>query len=124
MLLKLGWKVGNGLGARDQGRKEPVNIETNAKTLGIGKMAMDLALARNVTADRRMQEAEMEVRLDPEKVAKLRAQWKSATEKKEAIDKELKEVQSVFFCVRLFPLRCCSLVARLTSRATLAIRPS
>ena len=99
MLIKMGWKAGNGLGVRAQGRKEPVNIEVKGETLGIGKMEMELALARNVTADRRMQEAEMEVRLDPEQVAKLRARWKTTADKEEAIEKELKEVQSCFYCV-------------------------
>lgn len=98
MLLKMGWKAGSGLGKNEQGRKEPVNVEEKQEQLGLGRMSSELEMARNATAERRMQEAEMEVRLDPERVAELRARWKTAAEKKEAIQVELKEVQSVFYC--------------------------
>lgn len=98
MLLKMGWKAGSGLGKNEQGRKEPVNVEEKQEQLGLGRMSSELEMARNATAERRMQEAEMEVRLDPERVAELRARWKKAAEKKEAIQVELKEVQSVFYC--------------------------
>ena len=98
MLLKMGWKAGSGLGKNEQGRKDPVNVEEKQEQLGLGRMSSELEMARNATAERRMQEAEMEVRLDPERVAELRARWKKAAEKKEAIQVELKEVQSVFYC--------------------------
>ena len=74
-----------------------MNIHNKKESLGLGKLSQEMDMARDATANRRMHEAEME-QLDPERVAELRAKWKDAAAKKEAIRDEIKEVRSSFYC--------------------------
>ncbi|CAG8815620.1 11113_t:CDS:2, partial [Gigaspora rosea] len=38
LLTKMGWKAGQGLGSLQQGRKEPIRIDTKSDCLGVGKL--------------------------------------------------------------------------------------
>eukprot|EP00041_Stephanoeca_diplocostata_P015645 m.299295 g.299295 ORF g.299295 m.299295 type:complete len:521 (-) comp20108_c0_seq6:221-1783(-) len=98
MLMKMGWTLGTGLGSSGQGRLEPINITEKREKMGIGRMDMELGVAKETTEQRRLMESEMMETLDADKIVELEKKWKAQADRTNAIQSDLKEVNKVFYC--------------------------
>ncbi|CAI2168938.1 3632_t:CDS:2 [Funneliformis geosporum] len=94
LLLKMGWKVGQGLGSLQQGRKEPIRIDIKTDSLGVGKLEEENYYHSTSTARRKA--------LDSEKIAEEteeeRVQRQNKVQKQESIKKELETINAAFYC--------------------------
>ncbi|CAG8578050.1 17385_t:CDS:2 [Racocetra persica] len=94
LLTKMGWKAGQGLGSLQQGRKEPIRIDTKSDCLGVGKLEEENFYHVVSTAKRKA--------LDSEKIAEEteeeRQQRQNKVQKQESIKKELEIINSAFYC--------------------------
>lgn len=94
LLLKMGWKVGQGLGSLQQGRKEPIRIDIKSDSLGVGKLEEENYYHSTSTARRKA--------LDSEKIAEEteeeRVQRQNKVQKQESIKKELETINAAFYC--------------------------
>ncbi|CAG8451325.1 13944_t:CDS:2 [Dentiscutata erythropus] len=94
LLTKMGWKAGQGLGSLQQGRKEPIRIDTKSDCLGVGKLEEENFYHVVSTAKRKA--------LDSEKIAEEteeeRQQRENKVQKQESIKKELEIINSAFYC--------------------------
>eukprot|EP00128_Syssomonas_multiformis_P003969 Colp12_sorted_trinity150504_noHs@20328 len=90
----MGWKAGSGLGAKGQGRIEPVPLDVDqiGSLAGVGRLQEEHEWVEKATEGRRLLETEMEY--SAERAARQQAE----TEKRETIEKELREVNKVFLC--------------------------
>ncbi|XP_038078229.1 uncharacterized protein LOC119745743 isoform X3 [Patiria miniata] len=92
LLQKQGWKLGQGLGRKQQGLTEPLPIIIKSDGLGMGRMEMELEQAEEVTGHRRKMEVEKE---DTEE---LRQKYKENAEKEKAKDDALSEMKASYYC--------------------------
>ncbi|CAG8516446.1 3902_t:CDS:2 [Ambispora leptoticha] len=94
LLMKMGWQAGQGLGKSQQGRKDPIRIETKSDSLGVGKQEEEDYYHVTTTAKRKA--------LDSEKIAEEteaeRRKRESKVMKQESIKKELETINSAFYC--------------------------
>ncbi|RIB20508.1 hypothetical protein C2G38_2035172 [Gigaspora rosea] len=94
LLTKMGWKAGQGLGSLQQGRKEPIRIDTKSDCLGVGKLEEENFYHVVSTAKRKA--------LDSEKIAEEteeeRQRRENKVQKQESIKKELEIINSAFYC--------------------------
>ncbi|KNC76852.1 hypothetical protein SARC_10672, partial [Sphaeroforma arctica JP610] len=92
MLLKMGWKGGEGLGLHKDGRTEPVRSNPVLGAMGLGRWDMEITTAGQATESRKQLMSEIE------ETEELKDKRKLEVEKKEEIDKEIKKVNEVFYC--------------------------
>eukprot|EP01134_Creolimax_fragrantissima_P002847 CFRG2847T1 len=92
LLLKMGWKDGNGLGLKGDGRKEPVRLNEKLGAMGLGRWTMEINTAELATENRKKLFSEME------ETDELREKWKVEVEKAAEIKEEIKKVNEVFYC--------------------------
>ncbi|CAB4481227.1 unnamed protein product [Rhizophagus irregularis] len=94
LLMKMGWKAGQGLGSSQQGRKEPIRIDIKSDSLGVGKLEEENYYHATSTAKRKA--------LDSEKIAEEteeeRVQRQNKVQKQESIKKELENINAAFYC--------------------------
>ncbi|CAG8499633.1 13201_t:CDS:10, partial [Acaulospora colombiana] len=94
LLMKMGWKAGQGLGSSQQGRREPIRIDTKSDSLGVGKLEEENYYHATSTAKRKA--------LDSEKIAEEteeeRLKRQSKVQKRESIKKELEIINAAFYC--------------------------
>ncbi|CAG8477968.1 9527_t:CDS:2 [Paraglomus occultum] len=94
LLLKMGWKVGAGLGVSQQGRKDPIRIEIKADSLGVGKQEEEDYYHITSTSRRKA--------LDSEKFAEEteeeRKRREDKVQKQETLKKELNTIKAAFYC--------------------------
>ncbi|GBC06124.1 hypothetical protein RclHR1_06640002 [Rhizophagus clarus] len=94
LLMKMGWKAGQGLGSSQQGRKEPIRIDIKSDSLGVGKLEEENYYHATSTAKRKA--------LDSEKIAEEteeeRVQRQNKVQKQESIKKELETINAAFYC--------------------------
>ncbi|RHZ59947.1 hypothetical protein Glove_360g34 [Diversispora epigaea] len=94
LLMKMGWKAGEGLGSSQQGRKVPIRIDTKSDSLGVGKLEEENYYHATSTAKRKA--------LDSEKIAEEteeeRIKRQSKVQKLESIKKELETINAAFYC--------------------------
>ncbi|CAG8694098.1 10758_t:CDS:2, partial [Funneliformis mosseae] len=86
LLLKMGWKVGQGLGSR----KEPIRIDIKSDSLGVGKLEEENYYHSTSTARRKA--------LDSEKIAEETEEERNKVQKQESIKKELETINAAFYC--------------------------
>ncbi|CAN0180750.1 unnamed protein product [Ectocarpus sp. 12 AP-2014] len=92
LLTKMGWKLGQGLGAKGDGITVPVVLGTQVATLGLGKSAED---------DRYTDEAARErKKLDSEVVetADMKAKRLEKAVRQETIKEQVQEMNKEFYC--------------------------
>ncbi|CAG8450506.1 788_t:CDS:2 [Ambispora gerdemannii] len=94
LLMKMGWQAGQGLGKSQQGRRDPIKIETKSDSLGVGKQEEEDYYHVTTTAKRKA--------LDSEKIAEEteveRMKRENKVMKQESIKKELETINSAFYC--------------------------
>ncbi|KAG0249278.1 hypothetical protein DFQ27_000243, partial [Actinomortierella ambigua] len=94
LLLKMGWKAGDGLGRNKTGRTDPVPIDKKEDFLGIGKKEEDDRYTESAAARRRALEVEMQAKETAEE--KVRREIK--VKKRDEIKAELAQVKAAFYC--------------------------
>ncbi|KAF9300184.1 hypothetical protein BGZ74_008215 [Mortierella antarctica] len=94
LLLKMGWKAGTGLGQNASGRTAPIPINQKQSSLGIGKLEVDTWYGEISTSKRKTLEAEKQA----EETEDQRNKREEQAKQKQAIQAELAEVKSAFYC--------------------------
>ncbi|EJT98903.1 hypothetical protein DACRYDRAFT_118217 [Dacryopinax primogenitus] len=94
LLLKMGWKAGEGLGPSGEGRKEPVPFVMKSDSLGLGKLSQELRIAQTVVERRREMESERMIR---ETLAEKHAR-EDMVARQQAVQEEVKHQIRLFFC--------------------------
>ncbi|KAF9309686.1 G patch domain-containing protein 8 [Podila horticola] len=94
LLLKMGWKAGTGLGQNASGRTAPIPINQKQSSLGIGKQEVDTWYGEISTSKRKALEAEKQA----EETEDQRNKREEQAKQKQAIQAELAEVKSAFYC--------------------------
>lgn len=94
MLSKLGWKEGEGLGARGTGRPEPIPFAIKNERLGLGKASLDTAMIDATVSQRRDLESERQIR-ETEEQRQVR---QDTVAKQAAIKSEITDVLRPFYC--------------------------
>ncbi|XP_066300114.1 G patch domain-containing protein 8-like isoform X2 [Branchiostoma lanceolatum] len=92
LLQKHGWRVGHGLGRKEQGRTDPLPIEVKDDLLGVGRMEMEMEHVEGTTERRKMLE------IEKEETEELRQKYKENAEKERAIAEALKDLKDNFYC--------------------------
>ncbi|KAG9296025.1 hypothetical protein G9A89_011877 [Geosiphon pyriformis] len=94
LLMKMGWQAGQGLGRLQQGRRDPIRIETKSDSLGVGKQEEENYYHLTSTSKRKA--------LDSEKIAEEteteRRNRQTKVQKQETIKKELEIINAAFYC--------------------------
>ncbi|KAG0036095.1 hypothetical protein BGZ82_004705 [Podila clonocystis] len=94
LLLKMGWKAGTGLGQNASGRTAPIPINQKQSSLGIGKQEVDTWYGEISTSKRKTLETEKQA----EETEDQRNTREELAKQKHAIQAELAEVKSAFYC--------------------------
>ncbi|KAI8143771.1 G-patch domain-containing protein [Fennellomyces sp. T-0311] len=94
LLQKMGWKEGQGLGSRGQGRVDPIRIDIKEDALGVGKAEEEAAYHASSTAKRKTMGSERQL----EETESERILRESKVKEKEMIAQELREVKRAFYC--------------------------
>ncbi|KAI7850665.1 G-patch domain-containing protein [Circinella umbellata] len=94
LLQKMGWKAGQGLGSKGQGRVDPIRIDIKEDVLGVGKAEEEQAYHESSTAKRKIMGSEKQL----EETIQERLLRETKVKEKELIQEELKEVKRAFYC--------------------------
>ncbi|KAG2215466.1 hypothetical protein INT45_001826 [Circinella minor] len=94
LLQKMGWKAGQGLGSKGQGRVDPIRIDIKEDVLGVGKAEEEQAYHESSTAKRKIMGSEKQL----EETIQERLLRETKVKEKEMIQEELKEVKRAFYC--------------------------
>ncbi|KZO99766.1 hypothetical protein CALVIDRAFT_561093 [Calocera viscosa TUFC12733] len=94
LLLKMGWRTGEGLGPAGDGRKEPVPFVMKSDSLGLGKLTQELRIAQTTVERRREMESERLLR----ETAAEREVRESKVRREQAVQQEVKQQIRQFYC--------------------------
>ncbi|CAM9500835.1 unnamed protein product [Hapterophycus canaliculatus] len=92
LLTKMGWKLGQGLGAKGDGITVPVVLGTQVATLGLGKAAEDDRFTDEAARERK--------KLDSEVVEteEMKAKRLEKAKRQETIKEQVQEMNKEFYC--------------------------
>ncbi|KAG0221508.1 G patch domain-containing protein 8, partial [Actinomortierella wolfii] len=93
LLLKMGWKAGDGLGRNRTGRTDPIPITKKDDFFGVGKKEVEIWDTR-AAAKRKVLEVEKQAGETEEE----RTKRKEAVRKRDEIQAELAQVKAAFYC--------------------------
>jgi len=94
LLQKMGWSEGKGLGPELQGRVDPIRIEIKEDFWGVGKDEEMNNYYELITSKPKATQSEI-IANETEEERKIREE---KVKQKEELKKELKEINSVFYC--------------------------
>ncbi|RKP12909.1 hypothetical protein BJ684DRAFT_20574 [Piptocephalis cylindrospora] len=94
LLQKMGWKAGQGLGVKEEGVKEPIQVNEATDTRGLGKKTQEDQYIREVGRKRKT--------TDGERIAQETSEEREAREsrvrKRQAQEREIKAIRDAFYC--------------------------
>ncbi|KAL7747116.1 hypothetical protein RI367_007474 [Sorochytrium milnesiophthora] len=93
LLQKMGWREGQGIGKRNEGRTEPVPMTTNVGYMGVGQLARDAEMA-TLAAQRKSTLAELQALESSD----ARTARESAVAAKDLVAAERAHVLRAFYC--------------------------
>lgn len=92
LLLRHGWKSGQGLGKNEQGRTDPLPIIIKEDIMGFGRMEMEMDYAEETTEKRRTLE------IEKEETEELKLKYKAVQEKEKVVQEALASLKANFYC--------------------------
>ncbi|KAL1441764.1 hypothetical protein MTO96_008277 [Rhipicephalus appendiculatus] len=92
LLLRHGWKSGQGLGKNEQGRTDPLPIIIKEDIMGFGRMEMEMDYAEETTEKRRTLE------IEKEETEELKLKYKAVQEKEKVVQEALASFKANFYC--------------------------
>ncbi|CAM9903570.1 unnamed protein product [Pylaiella littoralis] len=92
LLMKMGWKLGQGLGAKGDGITVPVVLGTQVATLGLGKSAEDDRFTDEAAKERKKLDSEV-VETEEMKTKRL-----EKAVRQETIKEQVQEMNKEFYC--------------------------